>query len=113
LIETASLGRTQDDLRRDGFNVIGGSALGDRLENDREYGQSVLRDVGLHTARSHEFASFADAIAFVDRTRARYVFKMNGSEWASTRGYVGMMDSGEDMLAFLRAIARTWPEDET
>ena len=112
LIETASLGEAQDELRRDGFNVIGGSALGDRLENDREFGQSVLRDAGLHTAHTHEFTNFTDSIAFVERTRARYVFKMNGSEWASTRGYVGVMDNGDDMLSLLRATERTWPKDE-
>jgi phosphoribosylamine--glycine ligase len=113
LFETASLGQTQDDLRRDGFNVIGGSALGDRLENDRAYGQSVLRDVGMHTARTHEFTSFADAIAFVERSQGRYVFKMNGSEWASTRSYIGMIGNGADMLAFLRSTELTWPKDET
>jgi phosphoribosylamine---glycine ligase len=109
LFETASLGETQDELRRDGFNVIGGSALGDRLENDREYGQSVLRGVGLRTAKSHEFTSFDDAIDFVAKARGRYVFKLNGSEWSSTRGYVGAMENGQDMLALLRATQRTWP----
>ena len=78
LFETASLGETQDELRRGGFNVIGGSALGDRLENDREYGQSVLRSVGLRTARSHEFTNFDEAIDFVAKARGRYVFKLNG-----------------------------------
>jgi phosphoribosylamine--glycine ligase len=112
LIETASAGEIQDDLRRDGFNVIGGSALGDRLENDREYGQSVLRSLGLRTATSRQFTGFDDAIAFVDRTPGRYVFKLNGSEWSSTRGYVGVMDSGQDMLAFLQSTKRTWPVDD-
>jgi phosphoribosylamine--glycine ligase len=109
LIETASLGEVQDELRRDGFNVIGGSALGDRLENDREYGQSVLRGLGLRTAMSRDFTGFDDAIDFVERTRGRYVFKLNGSEWSSTRGYVGAMEDGQDMLALLRAAQRTWP----
>jgi phosphoribosylamine---glycine ligase len=96
-------------LRRDGFNVIGGSGLGDRLENDREYGQSVLRSVGLRTARSREFTNFDEACDFVEKTRGRYVFKLNGSEWSSTRGYVGAMENGQDMLALLRATQRTWP----
>jgi phosphoribosylamine--glycine ligase len=109
LFETASVGEAQDELRRDGFNVIGGSALGDRLENDREYGQSVLRGVGLRTAKSREFTNFDDAIDFVAKTRGRYVFKLNGSEWSSTRGYVGAMETGQDMLALLRATQRTWP----
>lgn len=112
LFETASRGQIQDDLRRDGFNVIGGSSLGDRLENDRAYGQSVLRDAGLHTASSHEFCDFEDAIEFVERSRRRYVFKLNGSEWSSTRSYIGTMENGADMLAMLRASQRTWPTDE-
>ena len=113
LIETSSLGDTQDELRGDGFNVIGGSGLGDRLENDRAFGQSVLRDLGLSTAKSHEFKSFDEAIDFVRRVPGRYVFKLNGSEWSSTRSYVGAMDNGDDMIAMLRATARSWPSDES
>jgi phosphoribosylamine--glycine ligase len=109
LFETASNGEDQDQLRRDGFHVIGGSALGDRLENDREYGQSVLRGVGMRTAASHQFTNFDDAIGFVNRTRRRYVYKLNGSEWSSTRGYVGAMDNGNDMVAMLTAAKSTWP----
>jgi phosphoribosylamine--glycine ligase len=46
----------QDALRRDGSNVIGGSAYGDRLENDRAYAQGILAELGLPVCRVWEFA---------------------------------------------------------
>jgi phosphoribosylamine---glycine ligase len=44
-------GRKQDELRRQGFQVIGGSSFGDRLENDRKYAQSVLSAIGFKIRR--------------------------------------------------------------
>lgn len=48
LFESVSqgFGARQDSLRRDGFQVIGGSSYGDRLENDRAYAQAVLAELG-------------------------------------------------------------------
>ncbi len=74
VFETASHGDIQDALRRDGFNVIGGSRLGDRLETERDFGQEVLASIGLKTARNFVFAAFDDAIAFIRRSPGRYVF---------------------------------------
>ena len=112
LFETASDGATQDSLRRDGFNVIGGSGLGDRLEHERDFGQQVLSDFGLNTAKSRLFTSFDDAIGFVHRSPGRYVFKLNGSGWASSRTYVGQMDSGDDMIALLTVTRDKWSFDD-
>lgn len=113
LFETANLGSVQDDLRHSGFNVIGGSGLGDRLESDREFGQSVLRDLGLCTAESKSFGDFDSAIDFVNRRRGRYVFKLNGADWAPTRTYIGKLDSGADTIAVLTAMRDRWRFDET
>src|SRR6185295_14835929 len=83
LFETATMGETQDALRREGFHVIGGSAYGDRLELDREYGQAALRTAGLKTAGSTTFADFASGIDHVRKYPKRYVFKLNGAGFAA------------------------------
>ena len=112
VFETATAGGTQDDLRRDGFNVVGGSALGDRLESDRAFGQSMLANHGLKTAHSREFHSFDRAIEFLQSSPGRYVFKLSGSNWLPTRNYVGQMDDARDMIAVLRATRDNWTLDE-
>ena len=109
LFETASDGATQDALRREGFQVVGGSAFGDRLEADREFGQSVLRSIGLPTAASHPFADYRSASAFVKAHPARYVLKLNGADAARTRNCVGSADDGLDVAALLDHYARTAP----
>lgn len=112
LFESATRGDTQDRLRAEGFQVIGGSALGDRLEADRDLGQQVLRDAGLHTARSHRFTDFRAASEFVRSAPSRYVLKFNGADNARTRNYIGEMDDGLDMLALLSQYQRRAADEE-
>jgi phosphoribosylamine--glycine ligase len=108
IFETADHGDVQDRLRREGYQVIGGSAFGDRLESDREFGQRQLAGRGLRVARCHAFDDFAAAIDFVRADQARYVFKANGAGSLRTRNYIGQRDDGSDMLALLATYARQW-----
>lgn len=112
IFEGIGWGETQDDLRKKGYHVIGGSALGDRLETDRAFAQQLLRDIGLKTAASHSFDNFDDAAAFVRENRGRYVIKYSGEGFASTRNYVGDMDDGEDVITMLRLQRDRWTYKE-
>ncbi|MGJ7506302.1 phosphoribosylamine--glycine ligase [Variovorax sp. GT1P44] len=113
VFESAEKGEWQDSLRREGYQVVGGSGYGDRLESDREFGQSALRQAGLCTARTHEFKGFDDALRFLQLRPGRYVFKNNGAGALRTRNYVGQLEDGADMKAFLELQrSRTGPESD-
>jgi phosphoribosylamine--glycine ligase len=97
----------QDQLRARGFNVIGSSAYGARLENDRAYAQRILGEIGLSTAPIFEFTSTDEAHRFIEERPARYVLKSNGANAAS---FVGCHPQGRDvgaMLASDRNLARS------
>jgi len=108
LFENVAAGRgaEQDELRRQGYHVIGGSAFGDRLENDRAFAQAVLSDLGLRTCRIWEFHDAAVAVDFLDRNPGRYVLKMNGPTLLSSDTYIGQFDDGRDVRAMVTAKVR-------
>src|SRR5436309_15876951 len=95
-------GELQDRLREQGFHVIGGSAYGDRLENDRAFAQRVLSDIGLQTAKVMEFNDVASADKFIDERPGKYVLKFNGPNFSSNDNYVGRLSDGADVRALLR-----------
>ena len=96
----AERGTLQDELRRAGFNVIGGSAYGDRLENDRGFAQDVLRGLGLSIAPVRTFRDRAAGIEFLQKNPGRYVAKFN----AAYETFVGERDDGRDVRAFLKGL---------
>jgi phosphoribosylamine--glycine ligase len=104
LFEAVGFGSLQDDLRSDGYNVIGGSALGDRLENDRGFALELLAQHNLRVAETAEFTTVAAALADLAARPRRCVFKRSASA-ADT--FVGCMPDGRDVAAFLRSGATT------
>ena len=107
LFENVAGGRgvIQDELRSQGYNVIGGSAYGDQLENDRGFAQQILAGIGLKTAGVRSFAGPHAALDFLVANPARYVLKFNGPGFASSDNYVGKLPDGADVAAVLQAKA--------
>jgi phosphoribosylamine--glycine ligase len=105
LFENVAAGRgaRQDELRSAGFQVIGGSAFGDLLENDRAYAQRVLESLGMQTAPFFEFDSLEGAQSFIQTRPARYVLKFNGDGFGAADTYVGRFPDGRDVLAMIAA----------
>ena len=95
LFEKVGQGAVQDALRRDGYQVIGGSALGDRLEYDRGFGQDTLRRAGLRTAPAQEFPDAAAAAAWLRASPGRTVLKHFNNARAT---FVGDHARGLDVL---------------
>jgi phosphoribosylamine--glycine ligase len=99
-------GALQDALRRKGFAVVGGSAFGDRLENDRAYAQGLLAGLGFRTAAVREFSNADAADDFLAAHPARYVLKFSGADHVAGDTYVGQLADGRDVRAMLAARFR-------
>ena len=99
IFEGVGFGELQDQLRRDGFNVIGGSAFGDRLETDRALAFDLLARHGMQIAAVREFESGSDAIADLDQNPRRCVLKRCDSAGET---FVGSFPDGSDVAALLK-----------
>jgi phosphoribosylamine--glycine ligase len=98
IFEAIGFGELQDELRKDGFNVIGGSSFGDRLEHDRSFALDLLARQGLRIAPVREFGSAEEAIADLKSRPRRCVFKLCDSAGET---FVAVFDDGSDIIALL------------
>ncbi len=101
VFDDVGFGEDQDRLRKEGYRVVGGSLLGDKLETDRNYGQKVFSECGLKSIPSYNFSSPEDAISFVrSHPKMQWVVKQNGGHLSSLN-YVGMLKNHEDVMGIL------------
>ena len=111
IFESTGYGALADDLRRQGVSVIGGSAFGDRLEDDRAFGQEAMRDAGLRVAENRAFNDFDAGIEFVRKNPGRYVFKLSGGGYAPGHTFASELPDGRDMIAILEAQKNQWTDE--
>lgn len=99
LFDVTGNGEVADNLRKDGYKVVNGSALADRMEFDRAWGVKLCEQYGIRTPKTTEFKNVDDAIAFVKKTNRPYAVKMDANAGGESASYVGK--DAEDMVDYL------------
>jgi phosphoribosylamine--glycine ligase len=105
IFDNTGYGKIQDELRKMGYAVIGGSEAGDRCEDDRAFGQRILWASGVKIVPSQDFHSLNDAIAFVRKHPDEWVIKQNGHA-SKVFNYVGQMKDGSDVISMLESYRK-------
>jgi phosphoribosylamine--glycine ligase len=109
LFDDIGFGKTADRLRAEGKKVVGGSAYTDRLENDREFGQTELASAGVSALPSWNFTDFEEAIKFVQSNPSRYVIKPSGKAQNDKELlFVGQEADGNDVINVLAHYKKHW-----
>jgi phosphoribosylamine--glycine ligase len=107
--DVLGFGHCAQELRLKGKLVIGGTAYTDRLEDDRTFGQEEMKSAGINIIPFMEFASFDEAIAYVQANPARYVIKPSGEAQNIKRLlFVGEEEDGKDIIQVLEAYKKAW-----
>lgn len=104
VFDDVGYGKVQDDLRRAGFRVVGGSEGGDRFEKDRRFGQELLAQCGMRTMPNLDFETPEAAIEYVKAHPKTWVVKQNTHQ--SALNYVGVLPDGRDSLSVLETYAK-------
>jgi phosphoribosylamine---glycine ligase len=109
VFDDVEFGTVCDDLRKQGKAVVGGTAYSDKLELDRDFGQSEMKAAGMNVLPYWDFDSFDAAIEFVTKNPDRYVVKPNGkAQNEKVLSYVGQEDDGKDIITMLNFFRRGW-----
>ena len=110
IVDDTGFGEQADKLRANGKKVIGGSVYTDKLEDDRKFGQSEMKRVGMMTIPTWDFTNFEDAIKFLKEHPDRYVFKPSGFSTSDDKGLlmVGEEEDGEDLIELFTHNKRVW-----
>ncbi|VVC03218.1 Phosphoribosylamine--glycine ligase [Candidatus Bilamarchaeum dharawalense] len=102
-------GEEAEKLRKAGKAVVGGSIYTDKLEMDREFGQSEMKAVGISIIPRWNFTNFDDAVEFIVKNPDRYVLKPSGlAQNEKELLFVGQEEDGKDIVEMLERYKKNW-----
>ena len=100
IFDDRGYGKLQDELRVQGYAVVGGSEEADRLELDRSYAQDVFREQRLKTSVLKDFHTVDEAVAFIRKHRRSWVIKQH-NDLDKHMHYIGQQPDGSDVISVL------------
>ncbi len=105
IFDDVGFGEEADKLRKLGKLVVGGSPYTDKLEEDREFGQSEMKRVGMLTLPHWDFINHEDALKFIEENPGRYVYKPSGFMGSDSKGllFLGKDEDGKDIHEIIRS----------
>ena len=103
IFDDTGMGNLADELRKKGKAVIGGTPYTDRLEEDREFGQSEMKRVGMLTLPHWDFDNYDTALEFIRENPGRYVFKPSGIVTSDAKDllFLGREEDGRDLYEII------------
>jgi len=109
VFDDVGFGKYADKLRKEGKLVIGGSTYTDKLEDDREFGQTEMNSAGVNVLSHWDFTNFDEAIEFVQNNPGRYVLKPSGkAQNEKELLFIGQEEDGKDILLVLEHYKKNW-----
>jgi phosphoribosylamine--glycine ligase len=105
IFDDVGYGKTQDELRSQGYTVFGGCELGDKLENDRQHAQEIFAEYGIKTVPIKNFKNIPAAMEFIKENKGAWVIKQNGHA-SKSLNYVAYFDDSRDVLNVLENYNR-------
>lgn len=107
IFDMVGAGKTADYIKRKGYTVIGAGEINDRLELDREFGDSFMTKHGIRTPSSDAFTDFDEAERYIREHKSRYVFKPSGNLETQL---TFVSDSAEQLLEMLPLLRKKVPD---
>ncbi|MBI3631364.1 MAG: phosphoribosylamine--glycine ligase [Candidatus Staskawiczbacteria bacterium] len=105
VFDDVGFGEEADRLRKSGKLIVGGSVYTDKLEEDREFGQSEMKRVGMLILPHWDFTGYDSALKFIEENPGRYVYKPSGFTSSDSKGllFLGKDEDGKDIHEIIRS----------
>lgn len=105
VFDDTGFGKDAEQLRKTGKLVVGGSIYTDRLEDDREFGQTEMKRAGMSILPYWNFNDYDTALAFIRENPGMYVYKPSGLIHSDLKGFlfIGKDDDGKDLYEILES----------